>query len=97
MAATTNQNKCSRNVVELEHYIAIISGLELKICFSDRNFSLLLILFTTESAIVYPDIFSSSIHPKYFTMECGLICISPYFEFSHKKYRLGFVIAKMDT
>ena len=33
----TKQNKRSRNVVELEHYTTIVSGLELKICFSDRE------------------------------------------------------------
>ena len=50
--------------------------------FRQRNFSLLLILFITESAIISPDSVSSSMNPKYFTLECCLICISPYFIFS---------------
>ena len=33
----TKQNKRSQNVVELVHYKAIVLGLELKICFSDRE------------------------------------------------------------
>ena len=60
----------------------------------------------TESVIVSPDIVSCSMHPKYFTLKCGLICICPYFifsfltfyfEFSSKKYRLSFVITKINT
>ena len=64
-------------------------------------------MFITESGIVSLDIISSSMHPEYLTLDCSLICISPYFIFSfltffyfessHKKYRLSFVIAKMDT
>ena len=100
----TKQNKRSRNVVALMHYKAIVSGLEF--CFFRLgSFSLLLILFLTESAIVSPDFVSFSIHRKYFTLECYLICISPYFIFTFLTFfilnlvakRLSFVITKMDT
>ena len=84
------------------HYKEVVSGLELKIClffFRQLNFSLLLILFVTESANVSSNIVSSSMHPKYFTLECCLISILYiqfsdlfYFEFSHRKYRLKFVL-----
>ena len=69
-------------MAEIEYYTTIISELELKICFSDREMLAIINLFTTESAIVSLDIVSSSMHPKYFILECCLICISPYVIFS---------------
>ena len=62
---------------------------------------------TRGSNFFLQDNVSFTMHPKYLTLKCCLICISPYFifsfltffyfEFSRKKYRLKFVIAKMDT
>ena len=40
---------------------------------------MLLNLFITLSTIASPDIFSSIKHTRYLTLECYLICISPYF------------------
>ena len=87
------------SVVEmwLNQYITKQScqGLELKICFFwQRNFSLLLILFITESALVFLDIVSSSMHSRYFTLECCLICISPYFIFSFLTFFILNLVAK---
>ena len=36
----------------------------------------------TLSAMASPDIISSIKHPRYFTLECCSICISPYFMLS---------------
>ena len=60
-----------------------------------ENFSLLLILFITEIAVVSPDIVSSSKYPKYFTLEFCLICISPYFLFSFMTFFILNLVAKI--
>ena len=64
----------------LTHYKAYVSVLVPKKLFLwQRNCSLLLILLITLRAIASPDIVSSIRRPKYLTLECCLICISPYF------------------
>ena len=82
-------------MIELEHYTAIVSGLQLKIYFSDRKiFSLLLILSITKNAIDSSDIVPSSMGPNYFTLECCLICISPYFIFSFPYFIFSYFILR---
>ena len=45
----------------------------------EKNFSLLLVLCITLSAMDSTDIVSSIKHPRSLTLECYLICISPCF------------------
>ena len=53
-----------------------------------------MILFITESAIASVDVVSSRMHPKYFTSECCIICISPYFIFSFLSFFILNLVGK---
>ena len=63
----------------LMHYKAGVSMLVPKNVFTLKKFWFVVILFML-CAIASPDIFSSNKHSKYLTLECCLICISPYFK-----------------
>ena len=73
------QNTYNQNGAVLIHFETDLSVLVQKLFLRKRNFSFLLILFMTLGAKVPSGILSSNKHPRYFTLECCLICISPYF------------------
>ena len=79
----TRKNMNNQNGAVLTHYRVGVSLLVYDLFVRSRNFSFLLILLRTFSAIVSPDIVSSSNHLRYLTLECCLICISSYFMWSY--------------